>query len=187
MRAGFVRAIGCAALVALAAGCGSSASSSGSFKPSGRYGDGTPAPARATPTETPAVPVRQAARTALERYREYQRIYRRVYETNDSAELASVVMDPLLTAIAKDVAATARKGEIWRFTNVLNPQVQAYRKDGSVVIVRDCVRTLGAYIYSATTGERLRAYRGGTFRYQVVMQYSGGTWKAAQSKQGNRC
>lgn len=190
MPAGFARSIGLLALAGLIGGCSSSASpSSGSFKPSGRSGDSTAPPAAATPTETPPTTMteQQVKQTALSRYREYQRVYKHVYETNNPAELSTVVMDPLLTTITKDVEATARNGEIWRFTNVLNPKVQAASKDHSVVVLLDCVRTLGAYRYSATSGKRLQAYRGGTFFYQVVMKYAGGTWKAAESKQGKQC
>ena len=101
--------------------------------------------------------------------------------------LTPVAVDPLLSIITKDVQATASKGEIWRFTNVLNPKIQGRSKDNQTVVVLDCVRTLGAYRYSAKTGKRLGAYRGGTRLYQVFMQYSNGTWMVSKARQGPKC
>ena len=130
---------------------------------------------------------KQIDQAVLARYREYQQIYERVYETNDPTPLRAIAMDPLLTIITNDVRKISAKGEIWRFHNVLNPKIQGRSKDGGIVAVIDCVRTLGAYRFSATTGERLGAWRGGTYLYQAVMRFSDGAWKISEARQGKKC
>ena len=175
--------------VLLAAACGGSNSSSGgAFRPNGTFGGTTAPPAPTTAAPAPSsLPTAQVDQTVLQRYREYQRVYKQVYETNDPAPLASVAADPLLTTVSKDVEETKAKGEIWRFTNVLNPKIQGRSTDGLQVVVLDCVRTLGAYRYSAKTGKRLGSLRGGTALYQVIMLYDAGTWKASKATLGKTC
>lgn len=190
MLARFVRPIGLLTLAGLAMGCGSTTSpSGGTFQPSGSLGDpAAPSASNTTPTAPPTtISVKQIDKTVLDRYREYQKIYKKVYETNDPAPLAEVAMDPLLAAVTKDVQATATKGEIWRFTNVLNPKIQARSKDNSIVVVLDCVRTLGAYRFSVKTGKRLGADEGVTKLYQVALRYDSGAWKVSNAKWGKKC
>lgn len=172
--------------IAATASCGGS-SSGGAFKPSGTFGGGAAAPATTAATPPSALPTAQVDQDVLQRYREYQRVYKQVYATNDPTPLAAVATDPLLTSITRDVEQTRSKGEIWRFTNALNPKIQGRTKDGSQVAVLDCVRTLAAYRYSAKTGKRLSGYEGGTFLYQVIMKFEGGTWKASKATQGKEC
>ncbi|PRX07897.1 UNVERIFIED_ORG: hypothetical protein CLV66_101478 [Actinomadura viridilutea] len=178
----------CLALVltVATAACGRSSSSDGAFRPSGTFG-GASAPPAATAAPPSALPTAQVDRVVLQRYREYQRVYKQVYETNDPAPLADVAADPLLSTVTEDVERTKAKGEFWRFTNVLNPKIQGRSTDGTQVIVLDCVRTLGAYRYSAKTGERLGSLPGGTALYQVFMKYEAGTWKAFKATLGKKC
>ncbi|MEU6039299.1 hypothetical protein ABZ801_28240 [Actinomadura sp. NPDC047616] len=168
------------------ASCGGS-SSGGAFQPSGTFGGPSAPPATTAAPPPSALPTAQVDQTVLQRYREYQRVYKQVYETNDPAPLAAVATDPLLTDVTQDVEKTRSKGEIWRFTNVLNPKIQGRSTDGTQVIVLDCVRTLGAYRYSARTGERLGSLPGGTALYQVFMRYDAGTWKASKATLGKKC
>jgi hypothetical protein len=194
MRARFITPVGAALMLTCSlAACGSSGQA-GAFQPAGQPASAATQPpsggrAAADPAAPPAtMTAAQINAQVLARYREYQRVYKQIYETNDPAPLASVAIDPLLTIITKDVKETAAKGEIWRFTNVLHPQIQGRSKDGAIVIVLDCVRTLGAYRYSAKTGRRLGATsNGGTRLYQAVMKFTGGTWKISEGRQGKKC
>jgi hypothetical protein len=130
---------------------------------------------------------KQTDQLVLARYREYQKVYKKIYETNNPTPLSSVAIDPLLTKVTEDVQETAADGEVWRFTNLLNPKIQGRSADGNTVVVLDCVRTLGANRYSATTGKRLGALGGGTFLYQAVMKFTDGTWKISEARRGNKC
>jgi hypothetical protein len=193
MRARFITPVGAALLLTCSlTACGSSGNA-GAFQPSGQPPSATSAPAGGGAAGDPAAPpatmtTAQINTQVLARYREYQRVYEQIYETNDPTPLAAVAIDPLLTIITKDVKDTAAKGEIWRFTNVLHPQIQGRSKDGAIVIILDCVRTLGAYRYSAKTGKRLGATStGGTRLYQAVMKFTGGNWKISEGKQGKKC
>ena len=174
-------------LAGLCAGCGSSgSSSSGELAPNGSFETGAPAPA-STAVAPSAIPTAQLFDTVLKRYREYQDVYRKAYENNDPSELDAVAMDPLLSQVTKDVEATRAKGEIWRFTNTLNPRVYARSRDSTKVYVIDCVRTLAAYRYSAETGERLDGIPGGAFTYRATIQYDSGTWKVAANVRDRAC
>jgi hypothetical protein len=174
-------------LACLLAACGSSGSS-GAFNPAGHPQTTAPTPAASEPAAPPStLSVKQINAQVLSRYREYQRVYKQVYETNDPSLLSAVAIDPLLTKVTKDVQETAAKGEYWRFTNLLNPQIQGRSKDGSIVVILDCVRTVGAYRFSTKTGKRLGALGGGTYLYQAVMKFIDGTWKISESRQGKKC
>lgn len=96
-------------------------------------------------------------------------------------------MDPLLSQVTKDVEATKARGEIWRFSNTLNPRVYARSKDSTKVYVIDCIRTLAAYRYSAETGERLDGGPGDAYVQRTTLQYDSGTWKAAATARDERC
>lgn len=180
-----------AAAIALAlcavAGCGSSgSSSSGELAPSGTF-DGGDAPASPAADAPSAIPTAQLFETVLKRYREYQAAYKKAYEKNDPSELDAVAMDPLLSQVTKDVEATKARGEIWRFSNTLNPRVYARSKDSTKVYVIDCIRTLAAYRYSAETGERLDGGPGDAYVQRTTLQYDSGTWKAAATARDERC
>lgn len=189
MLARFARPLALFALAGLTLGCGSSSPKGGTFQPSGRLPDASsPATNPTDPSAPPTtIPLKQINKAVLDRYREYQKIYRQVYETNDPAPLADVAMDPLLAAVTQDVKATAAKGEIWRFTNVLNPKIQARSKDNSVVVILDCVHTLAAYRFSVRTGKRLSTQDGETKLYQVALRYNSGAWKVSNAKWGKKC
>ncbi|MEO3782392.1 hypothetical protein ABGB12_03615 [Actinocorallia sp. B10E7] len=175
-------------------GCASSSSKDtpsedGAFTPAG-----TPPAPRTDPAAAaslqPTVSRADADKTVLERYRAYQRAYEKAYATGDPDPLAEVATDPLLGIITKDVDATFkdRKGVIWRFRNVLNPKIGSRSKDLSSIVVVDCVRTLGAYKFSAKTGKRIGGTdKSSTYTYQARFQYDGTTWKAAEARKGKRC
>jgi hypothetical protein len=189
MSARFITPLGALALACSLAACGSSGSA-GTFRPAGQ--PQTLAPPSAVASQPAVAPLttmstQQINDQVLARYREYQRVYMQVYETNDPSLLNAVAIDPFLAEVTKDVQETAAKGEYWRFTNLLNPQIQGRSKDGSIVVVLDCVRTLGAYRFSAKTGKRLGTLGGGTYLYQAVMKFVDGTWKISESRQGKKC
>jgi hypothetical protein len=188
MSARFLRPVEVFALACSLAACGSSGSA-GAFDPVGRPQSAAPSSDAGEPAAAPpaTMTTRQIDSRVLARYREYQRVYKQVYETNDPTPLTSVAVDPLLTIVTKDVQKTAAKGEVWRFTNLLNPKIQGRSKDDSIVVVLDCVRTLDAYRYSATSGKRISAFRGGTFLYQAVMKFADGTWKISEARRGKKC
>ncbi|WP_106403052.1 hypothetical protein [Actinocorallia populi] len=171
-------------------GCASSSPEGGTFAPSDAPTAGLPsAPASTTPV-APSMSRAQADDNVLERYRAYQRAYEKAYATGDPEPLAEVATEPLLGIITKDVNATFkdRKGVIWRFRNVLNPKVHSRSKDLSSILVVDCVRTLGAYKFSAKTGKRIGGTdKSSTYVYQARFQYDGTTWKAAEARKGKRC
>ncbi|MFC5749478.1 hypothetical protein [Actinomadura rugatobispora] len=161
--------------------------SSGTFKPNGSLASGTPPtpPTAARPPST--IPTPQLDQTVLTRYREYQRVFKRVYEINDPAELGAVAMDPLLTQVTKDVERTRAKGEIWRFTNVSNAKVYARAKDGMTVYVVDCLRTLAGYRFSAKTGKRIGGGPGGAYLHRSAVRYDGATWKVSETIRDDKC
>jgi hypothetical protein len=193
----FRKCVGTLLLMGLLAACGSRASEGG-FHPSGQApgdgsstapsagansasgssGDGTPgagAPAPKTP------------QSALAAYRGYQLAYERAYENNDASILNAVAMDPLLSKVSGDINDVRSQGIIWRFHNVLNPQVQGGSGDGSSVVILDCVKTLGSYKFDAKTGKRIGSWRGGTAEYQAIMRYSDDTWKISEATEGRKC
>jgi hypothetical protein len=187
MSARFVPPLGALVLACALAACGQSGSA-GAFDPAGRPQTPTGPPPAAPDQPGPStMTTKQTDQVVLARYREYQQVYKKIYETNDPAPLASVATDPLLTKVTKDVQDTAAKGEVWRFTNLLNPKIQGRSKDGNIVVVLDCVRTLGANRYSAATGKRIGALGGGTFLYQAVMKFADGTWKISEARRGKKC
>jgi hypothetical protein len=175
-------------LACAVAACGQSGSA-GTFDPAGE--PQSPAsrsdsePAADAPPST--LTVQQINGQVLARYRAYQRAYEKAYETNDPSGLSAYAMDPLLGIIAADLQKMAAKREIWRFHNVLNPRIQGRSETGATVFVIDCVRTLAAYRYSAKTGRRLGAYRGGARAYQAIWRYVDGTWKISNATEGQKC
>ena len=191
MSARFVPPLGALVLACVLAACGGS-DSTGAFNPAGRPqtptasspGAGEPAAADAPPR---TLTVQQINGQVLARYRAYQRAYEKAYETNDPSGLGTYVMDPLLGIVSADLRELAAKGEIWRFHNVLNPRIQGRSETGANVFVIDCVRTLAAYRYSAKTGRRLGAFRGGARAYQAVLRYIDGTWKISNATEGQKC
>ncbi|RKS71932.1 hypothetical protein BZB76_4743 [Actinomadura pelletieri DSM 43383] len=170
----------------LLTGCGSSGSSSGGqLAPNGTLSDApAAAPAAAPPS---AIPPKQLYQTVLNRYRAYQAAYQKAYETNDPTDLPTVAMDPILGQVTRDVQATKAKGEIWRFTNTLNPRVYARAKDSTKVYVIDCVRTLAAFRFSAKTGRRLDGGPGSAYVYRATVQYDSGVWKVAATVRDKPC
>lgn len=171
----------------LIAGCGSSSGENGAFNPSGRPAADVATSAAPDAAVPPTLTKQQIDQIVLDRYREYQKAYKAAYERNDASDLSTVAMDPLLTIVTKDVEATAAKGEIWRFTNVSNPQIQGRSKDSRILFITDCVKTLGAYRFSTKSGKLIGSYRGGTYVYHVRIEYHHSTWKVSNSKQGKRC
>ncbi|NVI88805.1 hypothetical protein [Actinomadura sp. BRA 177] len=183
------RAAAVVALLALCAlaGCGSSGSSTnGQLAPNGSFdtAPGAATPGAAAPS---AIPTAELYKTVLKRYRAYQDAYKKAYETNDAGALPDVAMDPLLTQVTNDVAATKAKGVIWRFTNTFNPRVYARSKDSTKVYVIDCVNTLVAYRYSAKTGKRIEQFSGEAFIYRATVAYDAGTWKVAANVRDRQC
>ncbi|MBE1534231.1 hypothetical protein [Actinomadura algeriensis] len=186
------RAVPASAAFALAstlglAACGTSDSSGGELDPTGTFATGpasAPTPDVAAPS---AVPTAQLYKTVLDRYREYQKVYKQAYDKNDPSELASVATDPLLSQVTDDIEATEAEGEIWRFTNTHNPRVYAKSTDSTKVYVIDCIRTLAGYRYSATTGERLGGGPGDAYLYRSTVQWTSGTWKVAASVRDRAC
>ncbi|MEW2352584.1 hypothetical protein [Spirillospora sp. NPDC029432] len=175
------------ALAVLTAACGRQPSS-GDFEPNGSLARNTPATTSQPPATPPsAVPTPQLNQTVLTRYREYQRVYKRVYETNDPSELGTVAMDPLLTQITRDVEKTRAAGEIWRFTNISNAKVYARAKDGLTVYVVDCLRTLASYRFSAKTGKRIGGGEGGAYLHRTAVRYDAGTWKVSETVRDDKC
>lgn len=196
MRARFVTPAGALVLAcslaatATVTACGG-AGDAGSFRPQGKAQSAVPAPSGGAAAGGAAPPATlttaQIDRQVLDRYRAYQRAYEHAYETNTPAGLTAYAMDPLLGIIAADLRKLAAKGQIWRFHNVLNPKVEGRTQHGSIVFVVDCVRTLGAYRFSAKTGKRLDAFRGGTRAYRALMRYTAGTWKISNATEGQKC
>lgn len=195
----FRMCVGTLALAGLLAACGGRAA--GGFHPNGRTANDPPdvSPSQGATSGT-AMPGTNGAASeggagtqpqtpaaALAAYREYQQVYEQVYETGDPAALRAVAVDPQLSLVTNDVRDVRAQGVIWRFHNVLNPQVQGRSTDESTVVVLDCVQTLGAYRFSAKTGKRLSAWRGGSFLYQAIMKFTGGSWKISDAKQGGKC
>lgn len=191
----FRKCVGTLLLVGLVAACGSR-TQGGGFHPSGTApaGGSTAGPATSSaangatdPNPGVGTPAPKTPQSALAAYRAYQRANEQAYENNDPSPLKPVAMDPLLTKITKDIASVRADGLIWRFHNVINPQVQGTSADGSTVVVLDCLETLGAYKYSAKTGKRLQSYGGGTFQYQATMRYSSNIWKISDAAKGEKC
>jgi hypothetical protein len=183
------RAAAVVALLPLCAltACGSSGSSAnGQLAPNGSFETG-PAASRPGAVAPSAIPTAKLYKTVLKRYRAYQDAYKKAYETNDAGALPDVAMDPLLTEVTNDVAATKAKGVIWRFTNTFNPRVYARSKDSTKVYVIDCVNTLAAYRYSAKTGKRIEQFSGEAFIYRATVAYDSGTWKVAANVRDRQC
>ncbi|WP_329519636.1 hypothetical protein [Spirillospora sp. NBC_01491] len=163
--------------------CGESAPSGGDFKPNGSLSS-------AVPTAAPppsAIPTEQIDKTVLERYHEYQTVYQRAYEANDPAELGTVAVDPLLSRVTGDIERTKARGELWRFTNVSNAKVYARSKDGLIVYVVDCLRTVGGYRFSAKTGKRLSGGAGKAYLHRAAVRYGAGTWKVSETNRDKQC
>jgi hypothetical protein len=180
---GMRAAAGAIALASLLTACGSR-SSAGGFHP---HGSASPPDATAAAPAAPKADASAVQRSALAAYRGYQLAYEKAYQMGDARGLDAVATDPLLSQVTEDVARIRGEGVIWRFHNVLNPRVQGRSKDGSKVVIVDCVHTLGAYRFDAKTGKRLNAWRGGTRFYQAIMRFSGNTWKISEARQGDKC
>ena len=90
-------------------------------------------------------------------------------------------------SVTKDIQANAAKGVIWRFHNVLNPQLQGWTKDKVVVVVLDCLQNLGSYEYRLANGARVTSKKAVNSYYQAQMKYVQGVWKITDAKAGNRC
>lgn len=197
----FRMCVGTLTLVSLLTACGSRAT--GGFHPSGQVAatdssaasssaaSAGPAPQTGATADTGGGagpgPLPRSPQSALAAYREYQRMYEQAYQTNDTGRLGTVAMDPLLSIIDRDVAKIKQQGVFWRFHNVLNPKIQGRTKDDSIVVILDCVRTLGSYRFSAKTGERLASYRDGSHLYQAIMRYTDDTYKISDATQGRKC
>ncbi|MBO2454560.1 hypothetical protein J4573_46255 [Actinomadura barringtoniae] len=172
----------------LLAACGTHSSGSGAFNPNGATAPASQANTPAADQKAPnALPTQQVDKAVLDRYREYQRIYKQAYETNDPSTLNGIVIDPLLASITKDLNTLAAQKEVWRFTNALNPRIQGRSKDGMDVYVIDCVATIAAYRYSTTTGKRLGGGPGRARAALTVLRYSNGTWMVSDAKRGKEC
>ncbi|MDX6738666.1 hypothetical protein [Actinocorallia sp. A-T 12471] len=161
-------------------------SDSGAFNPSGTKAPQA-APAAPLPT-APTVTKAEADKIVLDRYRLYQKTYEQAYATGDPTPLADVATDPLLTIITKDVTKTHNAGHIWRFRNLLNPKIQKRSSNLTKIAVIDCIRTLGAFRFSAKTGKRTGGTKKSTtFGYSVIFVYDGTTWNASEAKKGKPC
>lgn len=175
----------------LLAGCGSSTPAG--FHPHGQAAPvNEPAslsPSSAAATVPPStMTTTQVNQTVLGSYRHYQQVYEQAFATGDTSQLPSVATEPALTLIDNAVAGMNAKGEIWRFHNVLSPEIQGRSKDNGTVVILDCLDTLGAFRFSAATGKRIGNVSGtGAFQYQTIMDYSDGTWKVSSAKQGRSC
>ncbi len=184
----FRRCVGTLLLASSLTACGSP--TSGGFHPSGQApsGDRTNSTSTSAGSTTPTGDTTvKTPQSALAAYRNYQRVYEQVYETGNAAPLSTVAVDPQLSLVTKDLAHVQTQGVIWRFHNVLNPRVQGRSADDSTVVVLDCVQTLGAYRFSAKTGKRLSAWRGGNYLYQAIMRFADGSWKLSEARQGRKC
>lgn len=190
----FRKCVGSLSLLSLlTAACGGGASP-GHFDPGGSgstdgtgTSPGTAATGSAGGVPDSAAPTVKTPQSAMTAYRDYQKVYEKVYETGDPSPLYQVATDPQLSRIVKDVASVRSQGIIWRFHNVLNPRIQGRSGDDSTVVILDCVRTLDAYRYSAKTGKRLGSLHGGASLFQAIMKFDGGQWKISDAKQGGKC
>jgi hypothetical protein len=198
MRVRFVRLVGGLALAALLAtlpaGCGMAKAGNGAFHPSGTdtslpdAGSATSPPSALAPS---AMSSPKFTKAVLDAYRAYQSAYRRAYESDNASGLSAVAMDPLLAAVTKDVRQTAAKRLVYRFTLELNPRVQTWRADRTMAVVVDCVRTVGWYSFSITTGKRVASGTSSptTRLYRYAMRFDPGsqTWKAYTEEGGSKC
>lgn len=190
----FRKCVGPLVLMGLLAACGSR-TDGGGFHPSGGQApadDSSTAPSAGTAGSAGAAPGAGASaprtpQSAMAAYRGYQLAYEAAYENNDVSALSGVAMDPLLAKISRDINKVRSQGIIWRFHNVLNPQVQGGSADGSSVVILDCVKTLGSFKFDAKTGRRLGSWRGGTAEYQAIMRYADGIWKISDGTEGGKC
>jgi hypothetical protein len=178
-------------LCTLLAGCGSSTPAG--FHPHGQAqpvdGSSSTLPSAMPVTAPPSTMTKvQVNQSVLGAYRQYQQVYEQVFETGDTAPLAAVATEPALSLIENAVAGMKAQGEIWRFHNVLNPEIQGRSADNGTVVVLDCLDTLGAFRFSAATGKRLGPVdAAGGHLYQTIMEYADGTWKVSSAKQGRSC
>lgn len=125
--------------------------------------------------------------SVIDAYRAYMAAYERAYETNDTSTLAQYAVDPVLGQVVRDIQANAAKHVIWRFHNVLNPQIQAWLPDKTVVLVLDCLENLGSYEYSLSDGSRLSTKKAANNYFQAQMKYVQGAWKITDARAGNQC
>lgn len=129
----------------------------------------------------------QLKQSVIDAYRVYMAAYERAYETNDTSTLDQYAVDPILGQVVRDIQANAAKRVIWRFHNVLNPQLQGWTPDKTTVLVLDCLQNLGSYEYSLNDGSRISTKKAVNSYYQAQMKYVQGTWKIADAKAGNQC
>ncbi|GAB3279362.1 hypothetical protein GCM10027589_05860 [Actinocorallia lasiicapitis] len=174
-----------------ASACTSEPTSSGTFHPAG---EATPLTATGTPGatgpaagSTPTLPPAEIDAIALRRYRDFQAAYQQAYATGDASVLSGVVMDPLLGIITKDVETETSKGVLWRFNNILNPKVGSKSKDGTAVLIVDCLATLQATKVMVETGKVVQAKRLGAHLYQARLLWDGTTWTTAEARKGKPC
>ncbi|WP_157419869.1 hypothetical protein [Actinomadura kijaniata] len=180
-------------LLATTTACGGTDANSGTFRPRDAADNGAPATPAGTadpatdPSHPSALPTPQVDQAVLTRYREYQQVYKRVYERNDPTELSTVATDPLLTHVTKDVERMKAQNQIWRFTNISNAKVYARAKDGLTVYVVDCMRTLAAYRFNARTGQRVEGGPGEAHLHRTAVRYDNGTWKVSDTIRDKKC
>lgn len=184
------------------AGCGKSGK--GTFHPSGSVSSASDRPVVAGPSGTtgsvsasngtasplPApstMTTPQLKTSVLDTYRAYMAAYEAAYETNDPSGLGPYAMDPVLGRVTAELQAQAKAGVIWRFHNVLNPQLQGETKDRTLVLVLDCVQDLGSYEYSLANGARIATKQAANNYFQAEVKYVQGGWKVSDTKVGNRC
>ncbi|MEU5880396.1 hypothetical protein [Spirillospora sp. NPDC047279] len=174
-----------AALVLTTAACGPDPDS-GALKPRGSGGQAT-APAQAPTASAPAMTPQQVDQLVLKRYREYLRVYKQAFASNDPSRLADVASDPLLSTVSKEVESTKARGEVWRFTLLPNPKVYGRSQDGLTVYVIDCLRTLSASRFSVATGRRLGREPASTYAHRSAVRFEAGVWKVSDTERERAC
>jgi hypothetical protein len=195
--------VGGVVLVGVLSGCGSAKAKGGGFDPSGTAGagaGGTPGaastggvPGAAAGPVAPPLPAPstmtapQLRQSVLDGYKSYMAASEAAYETNNTSSLGQYAIDPILSRVTQDIQADAAKGVIWRFHNVLNPQLQGWSKDKTLVVVLDCLQNLGSYEYSLANGARVSIKKTANSYYQAHLKYIQGVWKITDAKVGSRC
>jgi hypothetical protein len=129
----------------------------------------------------------QLRQSVLDGYKSYMAASEAAYETNNTSSLGQYAVDPILSRVTQDIQANAAKGVIWRFHNVLNPQLQGWSKDKTLVVVLDCLQNLGSYEYSLANGARVSTKKAANSYYQAHLKYIQGVWKITDAKVGSRC
>ena len=194
-------AAGLTAVVVLLSGCGSSSKAKGGgFAPAGGDTPTSTAPGVTDPSAPSASASASAAGLApsamttpqfkqavLSGYKAYMTAYEHAYATNITSTLGQYAADPVLGKVTKEIQADAAKKVVWRFHNVLNPQLQGWATDRTLAVVLDCVQNLGWYKYSLTSGARTGTKSAGNNYYQTHLKYVDAVWKVTEVKVGGRC